>query len=140
MPMRIMGLDYGHRRIGVAVSDPLGITAQGLETLDFRDEEAGFEKLGGIISELGISKLVVGVPLNLKGRRGRKAEEVNEFITKLKARFHLPVIEWDERFTSAAAERALREMGYQPSRVKGRIDQLSAVFILQDYLSSGKAK
>jgi len=138
--MRIMGLDYGHRRIGVAVSDPSGIIAQGLDTLDFRDEEAAFEKLGKIISELGIGKLVVGMPLNLKGRRARKAEEVSKFIAKLKARFQLPVIEWDERFTSVAAEKTLREMGYQPSRVKGRIDQLSAVFILQDYLSSGKAR
>lgn len=135
---RVLGLDYGHRRIGVAVSDPLGITAQGLDTVDFQDEESAFKKLAELISQLKVNKIVVGMPFNLKGQRGCKAEEVIKFINKLRNKFNLPIVEWDERFSSLEAERILKACGQKPSRVKRKIDQIAATLILQSYLESTK--
>lgn len=136
---RILGLDYGHHKIGVAVSDPLGITAQGLETLDSQDEEAALKRLAEIISQLRVNKIVVGMPLNLKGQKGHSAQQVAKFIGRLKTRFKLPVLEWDERFSSVEAKRVLRKWGQKPSRMKKKIDQISAIIILQGYLERTKS-
>ncbi|MBC8183436.1 Holliday junction resolvase RuvX [candidate division KSB1 bacterium] len=131
---RILGIDFGEKRIGIAVSDPLMITAQPLPTLKIKNPAEIFIELGKIISEKNISEVVVGMPLNLKGQKGLTAKKVEEFIQKLKEKFHLPVLEWDERFTSFVAERIIKEMGKSPSRNKAKVDQISAVLILQGFL------
>ncbi|MDZ7262875.1 MAG: Holliday junction resolvase RuvX [candidate division KSB1 bacterium] len=133
---RILGLDYGQRRVGVALSDPMGITAQPLVTLDFHDAEKAWQKLSDIIFQQKVEKIVIGLPLTLKGSKGSKARETEKFIATLQKRFDLPVVVWDERLTTVAAQRSLREMGQSPGRNKEKLDQLSAVFILQGYLNS----
>ena len=131
---RILGVDFGQRRVGLAVSDPLGITAQGLETIDFTEKETLLVQLGKIINELEVKKVVVGLPLNLDGIPGDKAKEVAGFIEQLKIRFQLPVIPWDERMTTKAAHRTMHEMGRKAKGAKGKIDRIAAILILQSYL------
>lgn len=135
---RILGLDYGQKRIGVALSDPMGVTAQGLTTLIYQHEEEVVSRVAEIISREGVKKIVVGMPLNLKGQKGIKAQATERFIQRLRKRFNLPVVEWDERLTTVAAHRALRELGQSPSRRREKVDELSAVFILQAYLDNLK--
>ena len=137
---RILGIDFGERRIGLAVSDLLRITAQSLPTLKIKNQADLFQDLEKIISEKNIVEIVVGMPFNLKGEKGVSAKKVEEFIDKLKEKFQLPVHEWDERFTSFVAERTIREIGKSPSRNKGKVDQISAVLILQGFLDRLKIK
>jgi len=131
---RVLSIDYGHRRIGVAISDPLRISAQVLPTIKVRNAEQVFSTLEEIIREKNITEIVVGMPLNLKGEVGLSAQKVEQFIEKLNQNFQLPVHTWDERLTSVAAERTIREMGKSPSRHKEKIDQISALLILQSFL------
>ncbi len=131
---RILGIDFGEKRIGLAVSDLLRITAQPLQTLKIKNPAEIFNELEKVISEKNISEIVVGMPFNLKGEKGATAKKVEEFIQKLKEKFQLPVQAWDERFTSFIAERTIREIGKSPSRNKAKVDQISAVLILQGFL------
>ncbi len=131
---RVLSIDYGHRRIGVAISDPLRISAQVLPTIKVRNAEQVLSTLEEIIREKNITEIVVGMPLNLKGEVGLSAQKVELFIKKLNQNFKLPIHTWDERLTSVAAERTIREMGKSPSRHKEKIDQISALLILQSYL------
>jgi len=132
---RVLGLDVGEERIGVAMSDPLGITAQPLGVID---AESGIAKLKELVSRHEIGLIVVGHPLTLKGERGERARSVEEFARNLGSTTGVPFALVDERLSSKAAERVIREMGKKPSREKGRVDELAAVIILQSYLD-GKA-
>ncbi len=137
--MRILGLDYGSRTCGVAVSDPLGITAQGLETIVRKDENklrrtlARIEELAG---EYGAEKIVLGFPLNMNDTVGPRAQKTLEFKEMLERRTGLPVILQDERLTTVEAEEVLIEAGVRREERKWYVDKVAAVLILQGYLDS----
>ncbi|MCI9068388.1 MAG: Holliday junction resolvase RuvX [Lachnospiraceae bacterium] len=137
--MRIMGLDFGSRTVGVAVSDPLGITAQGVETVERPQENKlrrTLARLEELIGEYQVEKIVVGCPRHMNGDFGERAEKSRDFAEKLATRTGLPVVLWDERLTTAAAERVLMEAGVRRERRKDYVDKIAAVFILQGYLDS----
>lgn len=138
--MRIMGLDVGSKTVGVAVSDELGWTAQGLETIHINEEEKrfGFERIGKIIKEYEVDKIVVGLPKNMNGTIGPRGEASEYFAAQLEKLFGLPVILWDERLTTMAAERVLLEADLSRKKRKKVIDKMAAVMILQGYLDSQK--
>jgi len=129
-----LGLDVGSKRIGIAVSDLLGITAQGLETLQRQNKRLDFEKLAKVIEEFGITQIVVGYPLRMSGEEGVQAEKMQRFAEELRRRFQLPVHLWDERLTSAEANRLLRETDMSIRRRGQVVDQLAAVLILQSWM------
>lgn len=136
--MRTMGLDVGSKTVGVALSDALGWTAQGLETIKINEEEKkfGFDRLGEIIKEYEVSKIVVGLPKNMNGSIGPRGEASQYFGAELEKRFGLPVVLWDERLTTMAAERVLLEADLSRKKRKKVIDKMAAVMILQGYLNS----
>lgn len=137
--MRIMGLDYGSKTVGVAVSDLLGITAQGVETIE-RKEENKLRKTLARIEELAkeyeVEKIVLGFPKNMNNTIGERAEKSLEFKEMLERRTELPVIMWDERLSTVEAERTLMESGVRREERKKYVDKIAAVFILQGYLDS----
>lgn len=136
---RILAIDYGVRRIGIAISDPLRISAQALPTIIAKDLEQLLSTLDKIVDEKKVAAIVLGMPFNLKGEKSAAAQKVDQFAQLLKARFQLPVHLWDERWTSIAAQRTIHEFGKSPSRHKEKVDQISALLILQsflDYLST----
>ncbi len=137
--MRIMGLDYGSKTVGIAVSDPLGITAQGVETIT-RSKENKLRRTCARIEELvreyDVEKLVVGLPKLLNGEIGDRAEKSKSFGEMLAKRTGLPVVFQDERLTTQEAERTLIENQVRRENRKQYIDQIAAVFILQGYLDS----
>ena len=132
--MRIMALDVGSKRIGVALSDPLKITAQGLQTFQRTTLEEDVKGLWQLIDEHEVSQLVVGLPKNMDGTIGFKAEEVQQFIADLTAERKIDVIWIDERFTTVSAERVLLEADVSRAKRKKVIDKMAAVVILQSYL------
>jgi len=131
---RILALDYGRRRIGVAMSDMLGLTAQPLEVW----EESGWEEtvrhINHLIESEDVTDVIVGHPLTLHGQRGKMAQETERFVAMLKRHIAIPVILWDERLTSVQARQALMTMKKSVRGKKGRVDILSAVLLLQNYL------
>jgi putative Holliday junction resolvase len=133
-----MGLDVGTKTVGIALSDELGWTAQGLETLKINEEENefGFDQLGKIIKEHQVSKVVVGLPKNMNGTIGPRGEACQRFAKEIENLFGLPVILWDERLTTMAAERVLLEADVSRKKRKKVIDKMAAVMILQGYLNS----
>ena len=135
--MRILGLDYGSKTVGVAVSDPLGITAQGLETIE-RKEENKLRKTLARIEELcreyDVEKIVLGLPKNMNNTLGDRAQVSEEFREMLERRTALPVVMWDERLTTVMAERVLMENKVRREDRKKYIDKIAAVIILQSYL------
>ena len=139
--MRIMGLDYGSKTVGVAVSDPLGITAQGVETIT-REEENKLRKTCARIEELigqyEIETIVLGYPKNMNNTAGDRAKKTEAFKEMLERRTSLPVVLWDERLTTAASERILMESGVRRENRKAVIDKVAAGLILQGYLDSLK--
>ena len=138
--MRIMGLDIGTHTIGVAISDELGITAQGLKTVKRRSLEADFEEISSIIDHFEISKIVVGLPKNMDGTLGKQAEKVFRWIRDLKDRTHLPVVTWDERLSTVGASKVLLEADLSRRKRKKVIDKLAAVLILQGYLDQRRER
>ncbi|MEH7124026.1 Holliday junction resolvase RuvX [Bacillus sp. JJ1532] len=136
--MRTMGLDVGSKTVGIALSDALGWTAQGLETLKINEEknEFGFEQIGKIINENEVSKIVVGLPKNMNGTIGPRGEASQFYASELEKRFGLPVVLWDERLTTMAAERVLLEADVSRKKRKKVIDKMAAVMILQGYIDS----
>ncbi|WLR56239.1 Holliday junction resolvase RuvX [Mesobacillus subterraneus] len=136
--MRTMGLDVGSKTVGIALSDELGWTAQGLETLKINEEENvfGFDELGKIIKEYEVGKVVVGLPKNMNGSIGPRGEASQFFARELEERFGVPVILWDERLTTVAAERVLLEADVSRKKRKKVIDKMAAMMILQGYLNS----
>lgn len=133
---RVLGLDVGSRRIGMAVSDPLGITAQGLATLERRNKRQDFDRLGRIIREYEVKAIVVGLPLRMSGAEGVQAGKMHEFAEELRKRFDLPVHLWDERLTSAEANRLLRETDLSIEKRGKAVDRMAAVLILQGWMES----
>jgi putative holliday junction resolvase len=133
---RILSLDFGSKTIGLAVSDPLGITAQGLPTLRRKNRRTDFAALGALIGKYEIAEIVLGLPLHMSGRAGVQAERAQQFAEELRKRFALPVHLWDERLTSAEANRVLRESEMSIRRRGEVVDQLAAVLILQSFLES----
>lgn len=131
-----MGLDVGNRRIGMAVSDPLGITAQGIETLQRRNKRTDFQQLAKIIRQYNVSAIVVGLPLRLSGAESAQTEKVTAFAEDLRAKFSLPVHLWDERLTSVQANRLLREAELSIEKRAASVDRMAAVLILQSFLDS----
>ena len=137
--MRIMALDVGTKRIGVAMSDELFLTAQGAETLYRAALDADLAKIKKMAEENGVNEIVVGLPINMNGTYGSKAKEVIEFMDNLaKVVTPIPVTKWDERLTTAQAERTLLEADVSRSKRKKVIDKLAAQVILQSYLDSRK--
>ena len=135
--MRIMGLDFGSKTVGVAVSDPLGITAQGVEIVrrkspnKLRQTLARIEKLVG---EYDVERIVLGYPKNMNNTEGERCERTKEFKELLERRTGLPVILWDERLTTVAADRSMMEMGIRRENRKDYVDEIAAILILQGYL------
>lgn len=131
---RILGLDVGSRRIGIAVSDPLGITAQGLDTLQRRNKRHDFEHLQRVIQEYDVREIVVGLPLRMSGAEGIQSDKMQVFAEELHKRFRLPVHLWDERLTSAEANRLLRETDLSIAKRGKAVDRMAAVLILQGWM------
>lgn len=135
--MRIMGLDFGSKTVGVAISDPLLITAQGIEIIRRQDENKLRKTLARIeelIVQYEVSEIVLGFPKNMNDTIGERAELSLEFKEKLERRSGLPVTMWDERLTTVAADKAMMEAGIRRERRKEYVDKIAAVFILQGYL------
>lgn len=132
--MRIMALDVGSRTIGIACSDALLMTAQGIETIRRTSLENDFNRLRELISEYEVHELVVGMPKNMNGTKGERAEKTEEFVEKMKAVIDLPVTFWDERLSTVMAERQLVAADVSRKKRKGVIDKMAAVVILQGYL------
>ena len=135
--MRIMGLDVGSKTVGVAISDPLGFTAQGLEIIQINEdqEEFGFERLGELVAEYKVDKFVIGLPKNMNNTSGPRVEASQAYGAKVTELFGLPVECRDERLTTVAAERMLIEQAdVSRNKRKKVIDKLAAQLILQNYL------
>lgn len=131
---RILAIDFGSRRMGLALSDPLGITAQGIETLQRKNKRADFARLQDIIRQHQVAEIVLGLPLKLSGEPGPQAEKVTQFAEELRQKFKLPVHLWDERLTSAQANRILREAELSIQKRAQAVDRMAAVLILQSFL------
>lgn len=141
--MRILGLDFGSKTTGVAVSDPLGITAQGVETITRKDENKLRQtcaRIEELIREYEIETIVLGYPKNMNNTSGERAEKTVAFKEMLERRTGLPVVLWDERLTTNAAEQILMESGVRRENRKTVIDKIAAVLILQGYLDLQSAK
>lgn len=137
--MRILGLDYGSKTVGVAVSDPLGLTAQKVETVWRKQENKlrrTLARIEELIAEYEVEKIVLGFPKNMNNTVGERAEKALEFGEMLKKRTGLEVIMWDERLTTVEADRTLIEAGVRRENRKQYLDGIAAVFILQGYLDS----
>ncbi len=137
--MRIMGLDFGSKTVGVAVSDSLLITAQGLEIIRRKEENKLRQTLARIeelIEEYEVEEIVLGLPKNMNATEGVRAELTREFQEKLERRTGLPVILWDERLTTEAADKAMMESGIRREKRKDYVDMIAASLILQGYLDS----
>jgi putative holliday junction resolvase len=134
---RILALDLGKKRIGLAVSDPLGITAQGIPTLERTTIRQDMAALGQIIVDRGVTLLLVGNPLHMSGDAGRQAAYVREFAERLTRHTGVPLRYWDERLTTVEAHRVLRSSGIGIEKRARAIDKLSAVILLESYLDSG---
>ena len=140
--MRVLGLDYGSKTVGVAISDPLGITAQGIETITRKDENKlrkTCARIEALIEEYQVEKIVIGLPKHMNNDIGIRAEKSMEFAEMLKRRTGLEVQMWDERLTTMEAERTLIESNIRREDRKKYIDKIAAVFILQGYLDSVKS-
>ncbi len=132
--MRTMGLDIGTHTIGVAISDELGITAQGLKTLRRKSMEEDFKEIATIIGQFEIEKIVVGLPKNMNGTLGKQAEIVLKWIKILTDKIPVPVVTWDERLSTVEATKVLLEADLSRRKRKKVIDKVAAVLILQGYL------
>jgi putative Holliday junction resolvase len=133
---RIMGLDVGSKTIGVAVSDPLGLTAQGLTTIRRQNKKFDYGELQRVIKEYGVAEIVVGYPLRMSGMEGRQSEKMVAFAEEIRRKFKLPVHLWDERLTSAEANRVLRDSEMSIKRRGEVVDRLAAVLILQNWMEA----
>jgi putative pre-16S rRNA nuclease len=134
LPRRVLGLDVGSKTIGMAVSDPLGITAQGLKTVRRQNKRRDFAQLEEVIRQYEVAEIVVGLPLRMSGVEGTQAEKMQRFAEELRQRFQLPVHLWDERLSSAQANRVLRDSEMSIRRRGEVVDQLAAVLILQGWM------
>lgn len=132
--MRILGIDFGEKRIGLALSDPLGFTAQGLETLERQNMKQVTAALVELVKKNEVGEIVIGLPVNMDGSRGFKADEILKFVPQLEAAAGVPVRTWDERLTSREASRLMIEEGLSRKKQRANSDRLAATLILQNYL------
>lgn len=136
--MKILGLDYGEARIGVAVSDALGILATPLETISEKERRVQLEKVAQVARDNRVEKLVVGYPKHMDGTVGHRAQYTEEFAKDLSALLEIPYIMWDERLSSTEAHRILESGGVSGKKRKTKVDKIAAVIILQGYLDANK--
>jgi len=136
--MRVLGLDVGSKTVGIALSDEMGWTAQGLKTLKINEErqEFGFEEIGQIIKEYQVDTVVIGLPKNMNGTIGPRGQASQQYANVVESRFAVPTVLWDERLTTMAAERVLLEADVSRKKRKKVIDKMAAMMILQGYLDS----
>lgn len=135
--MRVLALDIGDRRIGIAVSDPTGLIARPLRVLERRSKKEDFAAIAALVAEYGVERVVVGRPLTPKGRVGQQAQRVERYTQALAEALPVPVELWDERYTTVAAEEILRETRKSSSRREKRdVDAVAAAVLLQDYLAA----
>jgi putative Holliday junction resolvase len=133
---RVLGLDVGSRTIGMAVSDPLGITAQGLPTLRRTNKRGDYARLDSVLREYAVTEIVVGYPLRLSGAEGTQSEKMQVFAEELRKKFKLPVHLWDERLTSSQANRILRDADLSIKKRGEAVDRMAAVLILQSWMEA----
>ena len=137
--MRVLGLDYGEARTGVAISDALGITAQGVESIEHGENiKKLIERLAELIKEYKVEKIVIGYPLNMNATKGPRAEKTDKFITRLEKEFGLDIIKIDERLTTVAAHKTMTSLGVDKNKKKKIVDTISAVYILETYMNKNK--
>ncbi|KEK26315.1 Holliday junction resolvase RuvX [Bacillus gaemokensis] len=136
--MRILGLDVGTKTVGVAISDEMGWTAQGLETIKINEERGnfGFDRISELVKQYNVDKIVVGLPKNMNGTIGPRGEACQQFAQSLRELLQLEVVLWDERLSTMAAERLLISADVSRKKRKQVIDKMAAVVILQGYLDS----
>lgn len=137
---RVLALDVGSKRIGVAVSDALGITAQGLETIQRQNKRRDLAALGEVLKQHAVTEIVVGLPLRLSGAEGTQSEKMRLFADLLKTHFGLPVHLWDERWTSTEANRLLRETELSIKKRGQAVDRMAAILILQSWMEAQAGK
>ncbi len=135
--MRILGIDYGDSRVGIAITDALGITAQGLETIYHKgNDKIVLKRLDEIMQKYEIDTIVIGKPLNLNGTNSKRMEITNEFIHKLKCKYNkIKIDTQDERLTTVEAHRTMNELGINPRKKKDLVDTIAAVYILETYMN-----
>ncbi|HHT9160207.1 MAG: Holliday junction DNA helicase RuvA [Planctomycetes bacterium GWF2_39_10] len=138
--MRILGIDYGEKRIGMAVSDPLGITAQGLPTIERTNIQDDLQKILNVVREKEVGEIVVGLPKNMNNSLGEKAQAVLNFVALLKKDINIPINVIDERLSTVRANRAMLEGDLSRKKRKSRVDMIAAQLILQDYLDRSSTK
>ncbi|MCH8826894.1 MAG: Holliday junction resolvase RuvX [Chloroflexi bacterium] len=136
--MRLLALDVGDRRIGVAMSDPDGILASPLTTIERQAKDSSLEQILRIAEENDVAEIIVGIPYLMSGRVGPQARITMDYVDKLAQRTDLPIQRVDERLSSVQAERMLRQSGVRPSENKGKIDAAAAAILLQSYLDSNR--
>tara|TARA_B100001750_G_C15423203_1_gene554054 strand:- start:252 stop:857 length:606 start_codon:yes stop_codon:yes gene_type:complete len=134
MQGRVLSIDFGERRVGLAMSDPTGLIAQGLETIDTNSISETLASIAAIVDAKEIYEIVLGLPINMDGTTGAMAEKVEKFAGHLRERVSCNVRTWDERLTSVAARRAMNEIGMEIRGNKGNLDRISATLLLQNYL------
>ncbi|MBU0652476.1 MAG: Holliday junction resolvase RuvX [Proteobacteria bacterium] len=134
--MKVLGLDYGDRRIGVAICDELGMTARGIATVVRKNRDADLAAIVGFVERFGVEKIVIGYPLRLDGSEGIQCDKVNRFARRLEARLSMPVIRRDETLSTKEAEELLREAGVRREKQRAVVDRLAASIILQGYLDA----
>jgi putative Holliday junction resolvase len=134
--LRLLGLDYGEKRIGVAICDELGLTAQGLPTIMSKNKKHDLEILRNLINNYNVEKIVVGYPVKIDGSEGIQCDKVNRFASLLNAAFSLDVIKWPETLSTKEAEEILINSGVRWKKRKNNVDKLAACLILQSYLDS----
>ncbi len=132
--MRVLGLDIGERRIGVALSDPEGIIAIALTVIERKSEDTALQQLSDLTQEHEVERIVIGLPRSLDGSLGKQAQAVQTFAESLAGCTELSVVTWDERLSTVAAERMMIEAGVKREKRKERLDSVAAAFILQGYL------
>jgi putative Holliday junction resolvase len=130
---RILGIDFGEKRVGIAMSDPTGMIASPFKTVERAHVE---EELEDIIEHYAIKTIVIGNPLRTDGKKGKREEEVKAFSRRIEQKLNISVIPWDERFSTQAAERAMHEAEEKPSRDRAKVDRIAAAIMLQSYLDS----
>ncbi len=131
---RLLGIDYGQKRVGIAISDPSQFIASTLTTIVYEDNAVLMREVKKILDHHDIAGVVIGRPVNMDGTIGEMAEKAAEIAKQIEEQTHLPVLLWDERWSSASAKKLLLETGKSPSKNKKRIDQIAAAYILQSYL------
>ena len=137
--MRILGIDLGEKRVGLAVSDPLGFTAQGLETLAIHGKKDLLRGLALVCEKYAVTEIVIGLPINMNGSHGPKAQQVKDLLPVLEEGLKIPVKTWDERLTSRQADRLMVAEGLSREKQKMNSDRLAATLILQGYLESKRS-